>query len=100
MGRFTMVPDRPIRPKRVLAIIGALMAGLFSVVLVLLKRRLFDGVTIQNEIEAGTGLSVYTTIPRSRVQETLTRSLPRNTDTNLVLAHAAAGDAAIESLRS
>ena len=96
-----IVPDSPIRPKRVLAIIGALMAGLFaSVVLVLLKRRLFDGVTIQNEIETGTGLSVYATIPRSRVQETLARSLLRNTDSNLVLAHAAAGDAAIESLRS
>jgi tyrosine-protein kinase Etk/Wzc len=96
-----IVPDRPIRPKRSLAIIGALMAGLFaSVALVLLKRKLFDGIAGMDEIEVGTGLAVYATIPRSRAQETLTRSLPGNTAANLVLARAASGDAAIESLRS
>lgn len=96
-----IVPDSPIRPKRALAMLGALMAGLFtSVAIVLLKRRLFDGITVLDEIEVGTGLAVYATIPRSRAQETLTRRLPRNTDSNLVLARAAMGDAAIESLRS
>ena len=96
-----IVPDRPIRPKRSLAIIGALMAGLFaSVALVLLKRKLFDGIAGMDEIEVGTGLAVYATIPRSRAQETLTRSLRGNTAANLVLARAASGDAAIESLRS
>ena len=96
-----IVPDRPIRPQRSLAIIGAMMAGLFaSVALVLLKRKLFDGIAGMDEIEVGTGLAVYATIPRSRAQETLTRSLPGNTVSNLVLARASSGDAAIESLRS
>jgi tyrosine-protein kinase Etk/Wzc len=96
-----IVPDRPIRPQRSLAVAGSLIAGLFaSVALVLLKRKLFDGVAGMDEIEAGTGLAVYATIPRSRTQETLTRKLPGNTASNLVLARAASGDAAIESLRS
>lgn len=96
-----IVPDSPVRPKRALALIGALMAGLFvSVAVVLLKRKVFDGITAQDDIETGTGLAVYATIPRSKVQETLTRSLPTNIDSNLVLAHSASGDAAIESLRS
>ncbi|WP_260858489.1 GNVR domain-containing protein [Paraburkholderia sp. BCC1885] len=96
-----IVPDRPIRPKRSLAVAGSLMTGLFvGVALVLIKRKLVDGVAAQDEIEAGTGLAVYATVPRSKTQEMLTRKLSGNTVLNLVLARASSGDAAIESLRS
>jgi tyrosine-protein kinase Etk/Wzc len=94
-------PEYPIRPKRALVVFAALLAGLFlSVALVLLKRKLNAGVAGTDEIEVSTGLAVYATVPRSRVQETLTRRLPDNTSSGLVLARAASGDPAIESLRS
>ncbi|MFC0398968.1 GNVR domain-containing protein [Paraburkholderia rhizosphaerae] len=96
-----IVPESPIRPKRAFAVAGAVLTGLFlSIALVLVKRKLIDGVGAAEEIEYGTGMMVYATVPRSKLQEQITRSLPTNTGTNLVLARTSAGDAAIESLRS
>jgi tyrosine-protein kinase Etk/Wzc len=96
-----VAPEYPIRPKRALAVVGALLAGLFvSVALALLKRKLNSGIAVMDEIEVCTGLVVCATVPRSRVQVTLTRRLPDNTGSGLVLARAASGDPAIESLRS
>ncbi len=96
-----IVPESPIRPKRAFAVAGAVLTGLFlSIALVLLKRKLIDGIGAAEEIEFGTGMMVYATVPRSKTQEMITRSLPTNTGTNLVLARASAGDAAVESLRS
>ncbi|GAB2880779.1 polysaccharide biosynthesis tyrosine autokinase [Paraburkholderia jirisanensis] len=96
-----IVPESPIRPKRAFAVAGALLTGLFlSIATVLVKRKLIDGVGGAEEIEYGTGLMVYAQVPRSKTQEQITRSLPTNTGTNLVLARTSAGDAAVESLRS
>ncbi|CAB3758240.1 polysaccharide biosynthesis tyrosine autokinase [Paraburkholderia solisilvae] len=96
-----IVPESPIRPKRAFAVAGAVLTGLFlSIATVLVKRKLIDGVGGAEEIEYGTGMMVYAQVPRSKLQEQITRSLPTNTGTNLVLARASAGDAAIESLRS
>ncbi|MEX3935095.1 GNVR domain-containing protein [Paraburkholderia phymatum] len=96
-----VVPDSPIRPKRALAVVGALLSGIFvGLVLALLKRAVIDRVGAPEEIEFGTGLSVLAKVPRSRVQEQLTRSDPSAAPGSLVLAHASADDAAIESLRA
>ncbi|PLZ03571.1 sugar transporter [Burkholderia sp. WAC0059] len=95
------VPESRLRPKRAFVIAGALLTGLFlSVSVVLLKRRLVDGIGEAAEIEAGTGLLVYASVPRSRAQVLLTRKLTGNTSADLVLARVASGDAAVESLRS
>ncbi|HTH61521.1 MAG TPA: GNVR domain-containing protein [Paraburkholderia sp.] len=96
-----IVPESPIRPKRMFAIIGALLSGLFvSIAAVLLKRAIVDRVGAAAEIEYGTGLTVFATVPRSKAQETLAHSMTGNTNTNLVLAQTASDDVAIESLRS
>lgn len=96
------VPESPIRPKRPVVVGAAFLTGLFvSVALVLVKRRLNSGVAAVDEIEFGTGLTVYAAVPRSRVQQTLTRR-PRHSlrSGSTVLAHTASFDAAVESLRS
>ena len=96
-----VVPTSPIRPKRAMAILGALLSGIFvSIALALLKRAVIDRVAAAPEIEFGTGLTVYAQVPRSKAQELLARGAPSTGRGNLVLAHTSSDDAAIESLRS
>lgn len=94
--------ESPIRPKRVVLVIAAMFTGLFiGAAIVLMRRRLNRGVSVVDEIEAGTGLAVFAAVPRSRVQHSLTRRLPYGAPgANTVLAHTAVFDAAVESLRS
>lgn len=95
-------PEVPIRPKRAVIVLAAFLTGAFAgVALVLLKRKLNRGIAVADEIEMGTGLTVYAAVPRSRVQQTLMRRLPGGGDgTGAVLARTASFDAAVESLRS
>jgi tyrosine-protein kinase Etk/Wzc len=98
-----VVPESPVRPKRAVLMVAALLTGLFAgAALVLMRHRLKRGVSVVDEIEVGTGLTVFAAVPRSRLQQTLTRRLPRSApgNANTVLAHTAVFDAAVESLRS
>ncbi|RQH04143.1 GNVR domain-containing protein [Paraburkholderia dinghuensis] len=94
--------ESPIRPKRAILMVAAVLSGLFAgAALVLLRHRLNRGVSIVDEIESGTGLAVFAAVPRSRVQHALKRRLPHGVPgANTVLARTAAFDAAVESLRS
>ncbi|QGZ60763.1 polysaccharide biosynthesis tyrosine autokinase [Paraburkholderia acidisoli] len=94
--------ESPVRPKRAVLVVAALFTGLFiGIAIVLLRQRLNRGVTLVDEIEVGTGLAVFAAVPRSRIQQTMTRRLPQQPmGTNTVLAHTAVFDAAVESLRS
>lgn len=94
--------ESPVRPKRAVLVIAAFFTGLFiGIAIVLLRQRLNRGVTLVDEIEVGTGLAVFAAVPRSRIQNTLTRRAPTNAlGANTVLAHTAVFDAAVESLRS
>ncbi|QBQ98387.1 GNVR domain-containing protein [Paraburkholderia pallida] len=95
-------PESPVRPKRAFIVVAALLTGLFaSVAFALLKRKLNSGIAVVDDIEVGTGLTVYAAVPRSRVQHVLTRRLPSSSPgTTTVLARTASFDAAVESLRS
>jgi tyrosine-protein kinase Etk/Wzc len=97
-----VTPESPIRPKRAFIVAAALLTGLFgSVALSLARRKLNSGIAVADEIEVGTGLTVYAAVPRSRVQHTLTRRLPVTAPgMTTVLANTASFDAAVESLRS
>lgn len=94
--------ESPVRPKRAVLVVAAFFTGLFAGIgLVLLRQRLNRGVTLVDEIETGTGLAVFAAVPRSRIQQNMTRRLPQQVPgSNTVLAHTAAFDAAVESLRS
>lgn len=95
-------PESPVRPKRAVLVVAAVMTGLFAgSAIVLMRHRLKRGVSVADEIEVGTGLAVFAAVPRSRIQQTLTRRPPRSaTGPNTVLAHTAVFDPAVESLRS
>ncbi|HEY1608974.1 MAG TPA: GNVR domain-containing protein, partial [Paraburkholderia sp.] len=97
-----VVPESPVRPKRSVLVVAAFLTGLFvGSAIVLLRHRLNRGVSVIDEIEVGTGLPVFAAVPRSRIQQSLTRRLPRSVPgPNTVLAHTAIFDAAVESLRS
>lgn len=95
------LPEIPVKPKKLIVLPVSLLLGLFlSVTAAFIRNMLFSGVTDANEIEQHTGLSVYSTIPRSDAQLVLSRQARTKTQEVSLLAVAQAGDLAIESLRS
>lgn len=95
------VPERPVGPHRaaVLAVAGAL--GLLGgIMLALARNAFFRGIRSAQEIEAQTGLNVYSTIPLSGPQDELARRAADKQPGMHVLAAALPDDPAVESLRS
>jgi tyrosine-protein kinase Etk/Wzc len=96
-----IVPQRPIKPRRGMILAFAAVLGLLGGVMAALARNaFFRGVRNAQEIEAQTSLNVYSTIPLSRTQETLSRKADEKQRGLHVLAAQAPEDPAIESLRS
>jgi tyrosine-protein kinase Etk/Wzc len=95
------MPEDPVKPKRSLVIALAAMLGLLGgVMLALARNALNRGIRDAQEIEAHTGLNVYSTIPRSAEQEKLARLAAERQPGLHLLAALAPHDAAVESLRS
>jgi tyrosine-protein kinase Etk/Wzc len=94
-------PEEPVKPKRSFILAIAAVLGLAGGLGVALARNAFNrGVRDPQEIEAHTGLSVYSTIPRSAEQERLARLAAERKAGIHLLAALAPNDAAVESLRS
>ena len=94
-------PEDPVKPRRGLVLALALALGaLGGVVLALARNTFFRGIRSPQEIEAHTGLNVYSTIPLSEVQDTIARHVADKQPGVHVLAHSAPQDIAVESLRS
>ncbi|TFZ03185.1 polysaccharide biosynthesis tyrosine autokinase [Ramlibacter henchirensis] len=94
-------PEDPVKPRRGLTLVLAMALGLLGgVILALARNAFFRGIRNPQEIEAHTGLNVYSTIPLSEVQNTIARQVADKQPGVHVLAHAAPQDVAIESLRS
>ncbi len=91
-------PYRPVSPKKTLVMALAMLLGLGGgIALALVRNALDDGVRDPDEIEAGTGLPVFATIPRSRAQRRLARRGRRGRLDALSVVEP--GDAAVEDLR-
>lgn len=95
------VPESPVRPKRALVLsIAAFLGLLGGVMLALARNAFFRGIRNPQEIEAHTGLSVYSTIPLSPDQTRLvTKAMAKQPGLHL-LAALSPHDASVESLRS
>lgn len=94
-------PEGPVKPKRGMIVALALVLGLLGGVMVALARNaFFRGIRNPQEIEAHTGLNVYSTIPLSDTQANLARKVAEKQPGVHILAHTAAQDMAVESLRS
>lgn len=94
-------PEEPVRPKRAMALLLALAIGLVGgVVLALARAAFFRGVRSPQEVEAQTGLSVYSTVPLSDAQYAMAQHVAAKAPGLHILAASAPNDIAIEALRS
>lgn len=92
-------PMEPIKPKRSLVLMLAVLLGGFAgTALILLKNLLFSGLKDSSLIESRLGLSILATVPRSIMQRKLTRRFRKGQQH--LLAAQDSEDMAIESLRS
>jgi len=88
----------PIKPKKMLVIILALITGAaIGIVIALLRKTLRIGIKNTELIEERLDLPVYATVPRSIVQSAFSRNKQRKMN---LLAAQNSDDIAIESLRS
>lgn len=95
------VAEVPVKPKRDLVLAIAAALGLAAgVTLALARNAFFRGIRNSQEIEAHTGLSVYSTIPLSAEQQQLARKATNKQPGLHLLAALFPNDIAVESLRS
>jgi tyrosine-protein kinase Etk/Wzc len=93
-------PEKPVRPKAVIVMALALVAGLFlSAVTVILRKALKSTVANPDEIEMRTGLNVYSTIALSTRQGALDRAIRLGRPGVKLLAARHPEDPALEGVR-
>jgi tyrosine-protein kinase Etk/Wzc len=95
------IPKQPIKPKRALVLALALLVGLLvGVGAAIARNAFFRGIRNAQEIEAHTGLNVYSTLPLSDAQIDLANKVKEKQPGVHILAQSAPQDFAVESLRS
>jgi tyrosine-protein kinase Etk/Wzc len=93
-------PVEPIKPKKLQVLILAMfLGGFLGTVIALLRNMLRTGIKDSGQIENEFNLPVYSTVPRSPIQETRI-SILKKKKTIPILAVKHNDDIAIESLRS
>ncbi|WP_396956744.1 polysaccharide biosynthesis tyrosine autokinase [Nitrosomonas sp.] len=101
---YALVPDLPVRPKKLLIIAIALVTGLIlGIVAAFLRRSLSHGVKDPDVIEKSLNVPVYAAIQHSKDQKQIEKKLKSRAspgDPPLLLALENKEDLAIESLRS
>lgn len=98
---YAVVPEKPVAPKKALAIALSALLGLMAGCALALGRRMFNrGLETPVEIESVIDLPVYAIISHSARQATLDTSGRRTHTKPQVLASLAPNDVAIEGLRS
>ena len=98
---FAVVPEKPVRPKKILVIPLAAVLGLLIGCAVALGRRMLNrGLESPAEIEHAVEVPVYAIISHSDKQLALEQSVRRNPSKPGVLASVFPDDVAVEGLRS
>lgn len=96
-----VAPEVPVKPRRSQILALAAVLGLMGGVgLALTRNALNRGIRDPQEVEAQTGLSVYSTIPLSTTQQALDGAAMERRPGVHLLAAQAPQDPAVESLRS
>lgn len=98
---LAVVPEEPIKPKRLLISTISLLLGLFIGAMVVIIRKAIRGA-IENPrtIEDATGMQVYATILESKHQEALSKKIQNKEQGIFILTESFPDDLAVESLRS
>lgn len=99
---LAVVPDEPVKPKKLVFGLGSLVFGLaMGVVAAFTRKALNPGISDPDALEETFGLPVYATVPHSEKQASFVKAFERNKKNGLkVLANVDPNDLAIESLRS
>lgn len=96
-----VVPEQPIRPKRLLISVLAAFLGLFfGVMAAFIRKAMHGAIDNPKMIEDATGLQVYATVLESKQQELLSTKIQAKQAGQFILAESHPDDFAIESLRS
>jgi tyrosine-protein kinase Etk/Wzc len=98
---FAVVPEKPVRPRKIIVIPIAAVLGLLVGCAVALGRRMLNrGLESPAEVERAVEVPVFAIISHSDKQLTLMESVRRNPTRPAVLAAAFPDDIAVEGLRS
>lgn len=96
-----VVAEEPIKPNRPLAFSLFILAGVvLGVMSAFVRKFMFGGIEDTHEIEERTGLTVFASVPMSKVQTGLYEKVHNKAAGMFVLEQVDTGDAAMESLRS
>jgi tyrosine-protein kinase Etk/Wzc len=96
-----IIPEEPIKPKRMIIAVMSILLGVFlGVALVLVRKALKGGIESAKAIEDATGLPVFATILESPQQEIFSKQIKAKLQGKFVLAETHPDDLSIESLRS
>ncbi|MDP9902206.1 polysaccharide biosynthesis tyrosine autokinase [Variovorax ginsengisoli] len=96
-----IVPELPVKPRKSLvALMSLILGGFAGVAVAIIRNSFFGGINNPSEIEAHTGLNVYSTIPLSARQVAIDGDIRAKRPGVHLLMNFAPDDAAIESLRS
>lgn len=94
-------PEIPVKPNKALVLLLSATLGLATAVFAAVAiELLYGGVTDVDALEKNTGLSVYSIVPFSEVQDLLFKKIKLKVREILLLTKVAAEDPAVESLRS
>jgi tyrosine-protein kinase Etk/Wzc len=95
-------PKQPVKPQKPLILALALVLGLLTsgAALVIVRSRFFRGIQDPQEIEAHTGLSVYSVVPFTAEQMALDQSIAAGVKGIQLLAVTHPDSPSIEALRS
>ncbi|MFM0324940.1 polysaccharide biosynthesis tyrosine autokinase [Caballeronia glebae] len=98
---YAITPEKPVAPKKALALVLSVLLGLVAGCGIALARRMFNrGLETPVEVESAIEIPVYAIISHSPRQASLDASRRRGTSGRRVLASLAPDDVAIEGLRS
>ncbi|MHB9833915.1 polysaccharide biosynthesis tyrosine autokinase [Paraburkholderia terrae] len=98
---YAVAQDLPVKPKKSLVLILAVLSGFFVGTAIALGRRmLLGGVKDSEELERTLGLPVYAMVPHSEAQVRIRQRMHRGDPGAHLLALSQPGDLAIEALRS
>jgi len=102
---YAMLPDLPIKPRKILIMGVALMAGLMiGIIITFIRKSLSYGIKDPGIIEKSLGIPVYATVQYSKSQKLIEKKLKSEplsgNHSPLLLALESKEDLAMESLRS